>query len=192
MLRPAKYNLDAECATARKAGGRVEIIVLRLIHVLGGIFWVGSGLFSTIFLAPAMAEAGAAAGAIMGSMQRRRMFVIMPVVALLTILSGLRLMWLRSAGFEAAYFRIGSGMTFAVSGAAAILAFLLGVTLVRPTMGRVAALAATMRSTQDTQQQAQFAAEMKRLQARAGTLQAAATFLIVLAAAGMAVARYMN
>ena len=170
----------------------VEIILLRLIHVLGGLFWVGSGLFSTLYLAPAMAEAGPAAGAIMASMQRRKMFVVMPVVALLTILSGLRLMWLTSAGFAGAYFRTSGGAMFAGAGGAAIIAFILGLAVVRPTMIRVATLADLMRNTQDAQQQSQLAGEMKRLQARAGTLQAAATVLIVLAAAGMAVARYMN
>ena len=38
-----------------------EILVLRLVHVLGGMFWVGSGLFSTFFLLPALAGAGPAA-----------------------------------------------------------------------------------------------------------------------------------
>ena len=170
----------------------MEIIILRLVHILGGIFWVGAGLFSTFFLGPAMKEAGPAAGVIMGSMQRRRMFVVMPVVALLTILSGLRLMWITSAGFSGAYFRTGSGAVFGAAGAAAIVAFLLGVTLIRPAMTRVAALGTTMRNTQDAQQQAQLGAEMKRLQGRAALLQNVGTILIVLAAIGMAIARYSN
>ena len=170
----------------------MEIVILRLIHILGGIFWVGAGLFSTFFLGPAMKEAGPAAGVIMGSMQRRKMFVVMPTIALLTILSGLRLMWIFSAGFEGAYFRTPAGATFAVSGTAAILAFLLGMVLIRPAMTRVAALAATMRTTQDAQQQAQLGEEMKQLQARAALMQNAGTMLIVLAAAGMAIARYTN
>ena len=43
-----------------------ELIVLRLVHVLGGIFWVGAGLFNMVYLGPAMAAAGpAAAGSMM-------------------------------------------------------------------------------------------------------------------------------
>ena len=34
-----------------------ELLVLRLVHVLGGIFWVGSALFMAIFLFPALASA---------------------------------------------------------------------------------------------------------------------------------------
>jgi uncharacterized membrane protein len=186
------YDTYHSRVTESERRSTVEILVLRLIHVLGGVFWVGSGLFTSLFLAPAMTEAGPAAGTIMASMQRRKMFVVIPVVALLTIFSGLRLMWLTSAGFAGAYFHTGTGATFATAGALAIIAFVLGMTLVRPTMGRLAALGATMRNTQDPQKQAELASEMKRIQARAGTVQAVVTFMIVLAASGMAVARYMN
>ena len=69
-----------------------ELVVLRLVHILGGIFWLGSGLFTTFFLIPALGRAGpAAAGPVMGALQQRRLFTVLPVVALLTILSGVRL-----------------------------------------------------------------------------------------------------
>ena len=81
-----------------------ELIVLRLIHVLGGIFWVGSALFTAIYLVPSLAQAGPAAGQVMGALQRRRLFIVLPTVAVLTVLSGIRLMQLTSDGFSAAYF----------------------------------------------------------------------------------------
>ena len=39
-----------------------EMIVLRLVHVLGGIIWVGSMTYMTFFLMPAIADAGPAGG----------------------------------------------------------------------------------------------------------------------------------
>ena len=86
-----------------------EILVLRLVHILGGIFWVGSGLFTTFFLVPALASSGPSAGPVMTALQRRHLFTALPVSALLTILSGLRLMWIGSAGFAPAYFASASG-----------------------------------------------------------------------------------
>lgn len=75
-----------------------EIMVLRLVHVLGGVFWLGSGLFTAFFLMPALATAGPA----------------------------VRLMWIMSGGFSSVYFGSGAGRSFAVSGALAIIGFLAG------------------------------------------------------------------
>lgn len=59
-----------------------EILVLRLVHVLGGVFWLGSGLFTAFFLMPALATAGPAAGPLMGALQRRKLFTVLPIVDL--------------------------------------------------------------------------------------------------------------
>src|SRR5688572_4160460 len=119
-----------------------EILILRLVHILGGSFWVGSGLFTTFFLVPALASSGPAAGQVMAALQRRHLFTALPVSALLTILSGLRLMWIGSAGFAPAYFASASGGTLAASRAAAIVAFLLALLVARPAAVRPAQLGA--------------------------------------------------
>ena len=36
---------------------KAELLTLRVIHIVGGIFWVGSMLYTTFFLAPAVCEA---------------------------------------------------------------------------------------------------------------------------------------
>jgi uncharacterized membrane protein len=167
----------------------VELLVLRLVHILGGIFWVGAGLFTTFFLAPALKAAGpAAAGAVMGNMQKRRLFQVMPIVALLTILSGARLMWIVSAG-NPHWFTHRVGHTYAVSGTLAILALLLGVIVVRPAMARAGTLSQSMAS--DGASKDLIAAEMAKVQKRAMLSSSVATVFIVLAAAGMAIARYL-
>lgn len=168
-----------------------ELIVLRLIHVLGGVFWVGAALFNFMFLMPAMAAAGPAAGPILATLRARRLFVILPTIALLTILSGLRLMQITSGGFAASYFETGYGRTFAVSAAAAILAFLLGITLAMPAQRRMAILGPTIASAPDDAARAAAQHEMVRLQARMGIVGKVVTALLVLAAAGMAIARYV-
>src|SRR6185295_7224796 len=104
-----------------------ELLVLRLIHILGGVFWVGSGLFTTFFLLPAMASAGPAAGQIIANLTKRRYFVVLPTVAILTILSGARLLMIASGGFSRHYFTLISGKTYAVAAIAAIVAFLLSL-----------------------------------------------------------------
>lgn len=168
-----------------------EMIVLRAVHVLGGLFWVGSSLFNSFYLFPALAAAGPAAGAIMGSLRQRHLFVVMPTVALVTILAGLRLMALTSGGFAAEYFATGRGITFTASGSAAILAFLIGVFVGRPTGMRVAALRQKLATTEDAGARAGLAAEADALQRRSVIVGNIANMLLVIAAVGMAIGRYV-
>src|SRR5438309_6237972 len=53
-----------------------ELVTLRLIHIVGGVFWVGSAMFTTFFLLPAVAKAGPSAGQVVLNLQKRRAFVI--------------------------------------------------------------------------------------------------------------------
>lgn len=169
----------------------LEMIVLRLIHVLGGILWVGSGLFSALFLVPALGDVGPSAGAVMGALQRRRMFVILPLAALLTILSGLRLMWITSAGFSAAYFATGRGATYAAAAVAAVIAFLLGAFVMRPAGARAAALGAALRDSTDDAARQRLTLELQRLQRRTAIMNPVLGILLIFAAGGMAIARYI-
>ena len=166
-----------------------ELLVLRLVHVLGGIFWVGSALFMAIFLFPALASAGPAAGQVMGAMQRRRIFVVLPVVAVLTVLSGVRLMQLTSNGFSAAYFNSPSGRVFAWGGTFAIAAFLIGMLIARPTGLKLARLSA-LPPSDDTAEQQHRNAERARLQRLVMVFGVVNLALLLAAAAAMATARY--
>ena len=168
-----------------------ELIVLRLVHVLGGIFWVGAGLFNLIYFAPAMAAAGPAAGSIMQVLRQRRMFVVMPTVAILTILSGLRLMMIMSGNFDARYFETGQGATFAFGGACAIVAFVVGLAVAMPTQKRLGVIGPQIASAPDDATRARLQAEAARLQGRMKRMGPAVTALLLLAAIAMAIARYV-
>jgi uncharacterized membrane protein len=169
-----------------------ELLVLRLVHILGGIFWLGSGLFTTFFLIPALGRVGpSAVGPVMGALQQRKFFTVLPIVALLTILSGLRLFQIVSAGFAPAYMGSRTGQTFLWSGIAAVAAFLLSLLVARPAMLRAGQLGASMASLPDEQRPGRVA-ELEKLRRRSGLASISATVLLISAAAGMAVARYMG
>jgi len=169
-----------------------ELIVLRLVHILGGTFWLGSGLFTTFFLMPALGRVGpAGAGPVMGALQQRRLFTVLPVVAVLTILSGARLFQIVSAGFAPAYMSSRTGQTFLWSGIAAIVAFLLSLVVARPAALRAGQLGAAMASL-PVEQRAVRGAELERLKRRAGLASIVTMVLLIGAAAGMAVARYLG
>ena len=168
-----------------------EIIVLRLVHVVGGIFWVGGALLNFLFIAPAFAAAGPAAGPIVAAMRARRMFVVLPTVAVLTLLSGLRLIMIQSNGFEAPYFATGLGRTFALGGAAATLAFVMGITIALPAQKRMAVLGPQIGAAPDDATRASLQAEMTRIQARLRVMGPIVTGLLLFAAITMAIGRYV-
>ena len=153
------------------------MLVLRLIHVGGGALWVGMMAFMTFFLTPAMAEAGPQEGGkLMAALQKQKIMIIMPVIALLTIGSGLWLM-MRMYGGPGNLAASRMGMALNLGAAAAILAFLIGVVFMRPLMMRAM-------TTTDP-------AEAQRLRARGAMLSQWVARLLLFALAAMAVARYL-
>ncbi len=64
------------------------MLVLRFSHVFFGALWVGMMAFQTFFLMPALAEVGPDSGKFMAALMRRRTPVILPIVALITLVRG--------------------------------------------------------------------------------------------------------
>lgn len=170
---------------------QAELLVLRVIHIFGGIFWVGSMLFTTFFLAPALGSSPAVAGQVMAGLQKRRLFTFLPTAALLTIASGLRLLSIASAGFSGSYFATATGRTFAASAVAAVIAFLLALLVSRPGFVRIGQLGATLPTITDERARQDTTAEMQGLARRVAIANGAVVVLLLFAAAGMAIARYL-
>ncbi|HRP07539.1 MAG TPA: hypothetical protein PLL69_03535 [Gemmatimonadales bacterium] len=167
-----------------------ELLVLRLVHVLGGIFWVGGMMYANFFLAPALRQAGPAAATVMAGLQQRKAFVWLPVIALITILAGIRLMMISSLGFQPAYFAAAPGKVYLAAGTASVIALVVGLAVVRPGMQRMAGIGARIASAPESERAA-MQAEMARLGSRGAAMQALVTWLLIFAAAGMAVGRYV-
>ena len=165
-------------------------ILLRLIHIVLGAAWVGMMVMNVVFLTPTLRDAGPAAGPVMAGLQRRKFMTVVPAMALATILSGLWLMqrvWGGVGGLMASR----PGQTYAAGATLAIVAFVIGITAMRPAMMRAAALAQAMGSVQNEAERATRMAEMERLRNRGAFFGRLVTVLLVLATAAMAVARYV-
>jgi uncharacterized membrane protein len=170
---------------------KAELLTLRTIHILGGIFWVGSLLFTTYFLAPAIRSSPALAGQVMAGLQKRRLFTVLPIIALLTIASGLRLLAIDSAGFSGSYFATPTGRAFGAGAVAATVAFLLSVLVSRPGFLRVGRLSASLNTAADEATRQSITTEMQRLNRRVAIANATVVVLLLLTAVGMATARYL-
>jgi uncharacterized membrane protein len=167
-----------------------EILILRLIHILSGIMWVGSGLYTGFFLGPALSSSPAVMGQVMAGLQRRRVFLVLQIVAALTILSGLRLLWIDSAGFAESYMATGRGRTFSIGAGAAIISAVLSFGVGRPAMVRAGAIAASLASA-DVTERTRLTPKLDSLRRRATIASTLAVGFGLLAASAMAIARYV-
>jgi uncharacterized membrane protein len=170
---------------------RAELLVLRLIHILSAILWVGSTMYTSFFLVPALSSSPAVMGQVLAGLQRRRSLLVLQIVAALTILSGLRLLWIDSAGFTAGYFTGATGRTFGISAGAAILAAVLSFGVAQPAMARAGAVAASLAASANGAERERLTSELNGLRRRGTVASTVAVGFGLLAASGMAIARYV-
>ena len=165
-------------------------VALRLVHVVSGALWVGFVVLTTFYLFPSIQEAGADGGKVMAAMQRRGLMSVTPALALATLLSGLWLYWRVSGGFDSGFMRSGTGMTFGLGAAAAIIAYAIGMIVMRPAMLRAAALMQEGGSLPAGDRESRLA-EAGRLRKRGAGAGRMVAMLLLIAVAAMAVARYV-
>jgi len=157
------------------------ILVLRFAHIVFGALWVGMMFFTTFFVAPAAAEVGPEGGKLMQALARRKVMVIMPVFALITIISGMWLFDILAGGDHASLMRTPMGKAYAWGATFSLVGFLLGIFVMRPAMMKVNKLSAAP---------AENAAEIQRLRARGSFVGQIVAVLLLVALALMAIARY--
>jgi hypothetical protein len=167
------------------------VIILRFIHVVAGAVWVGMVVFTTFFLMPAVQEAGPDGGKVMAGVQRRGVMTLMPVLAIATLISGIWLYVRAAAGMHAEFARSPVGMAFGLGGLAAILAWLVGMIVLRPSMMKAMALAQSLGPSTSADDRQRVMAEAQQLRVRAAAASRVTAWLLLFAVAAMAVARYL-
>ena len=161
-------------------------IMLRLIHISGGVFWVGSGLFSTFFLTPAINAAGDSGRQVLQLlMVRGRLASRISAAAGLTILAGIFLYWLDTDGFSSAWSRSGPGIGFGIGAAFGLLGFIFGIFV-----GQVNKSLASLNSELKGKPTPEQAVKLAGLQKSQSTNSLISTVSLILATLFMAAARY--
>src|SRR5258706_135519 len=112
------------------------ILVLRFLHIVAGVFWVGGSLFATRFIMPSLQAAGPAAGPVLAELGKRRVPAAMMGAALVNVASGIWLMMTASGGAPAMWMRSGMGRTLGIGGALAILVVILSMAVGMPANAR--------------------------------------------------------
>jgi hypothetical protein len=168
------------------------LILLRLTHIVSGVFWVGTAIFTAFFLLPTIRALGPGGGAVMQHItQQRKLPAYFAGAGVLTGLSGIGLYSRASSGFNPAWIHSASGMTFTIGALAAITAMIIGIAVASPSAKQISELGKTIGSAGKPPSPDQQA-EMGRLQARIGKASISATLFLIVATIAMAVARYMG
>lgn len=169
----------------------ILLIFFRVVHVGSAMIWFGGAMVSGFYLQPTVAALGTAGQPFMEHlMNRRKLGVMFPVVAALTVLSGGVLYWRDSGGLQLAWITSPTGVAFTIGGLAAIIAFVGGAVLIGPGIAEQTAVRGELAAGDGVPTPTQ----RERLERADGRLRLASRVdlpLLILAGLTMAVARYL-
>lgn len=104
----------------------LTFLALRVVHVLFAATWIGTTVFTSLVLMPAVDRSGPSGGQVMARMDRRGFHTYMATLAGTTVLTGLYLIWRFMGGFDLAVAATHAGIAFGIGGASGVLAFIVG------------------------------------------------------------------
>lgn len=169
-------------------------LLMRMMHILFGVFWAGAIFFTALYLVPSVRDAGPGAAGILPALKKRGYFTLLPIVAVLTLASGFWLyMQQMTAGgpeFAAAWRATRAAQAYNVGAVTGLVGFLLGMLWLRPNNLRMAELIQQLGSTPAGTDRSAIEAELAKTRANAWTAVRAVAFLLLIAVITMSVARY--
>ena len=165
------------------------MILARLLHIGLGVFWAGTAMFIAAYLNPAMADAGPDGAKVGLGLVGRGFLNIFPATAIGTVLSGFYLLGKAASGTPG-YMGTTPGITYSIGMLSALGALFVGLTRIRPSMLRVAALVPTIGAAPAADRE-RIMAEMQELRGRATRGGRAVAWMLAIAVATMAVGRYL-
>jgi uncharacterized membrane protein len=162
------------------------IWLLRIIHIVGGVFWVGGSLVMTFFVIPSIGALGESSQKFVGYLMNNLKFSSrMAAASGLTVLAGAILFGL-DARAGAAWARSSFAIGLSIGAGFALIGFVLGI-LVNRSSKAMAQLGAQFQGKPTSEQLTQMQATQKQL----ATYSNLSTVALILAVVFMAIARYL-
>jgi hypothetical protein len=165
-------------------------LTVRAAHVLLSAVWLGATALLTLFLMPAIAEAGPPGGQVMGALVRRNLSAFMASLGGLAVVTGFYLYYRFTGGFDPALSGTRAAMVFGTGGIAGLVALIVGGAVVSRAAKKMAALGARLSSATDTDRAA-IAADLAATRSRAATASMIVLVLQVIAIVLMAIGHYV-
>ena len=166
----------------------ILLLVLRLVHIIGSVFWVGGALAMNFFVSSTIRATGDAgrqfAGHLMG---KTRFSQFMSLSGMLSIIAGFILYGIDSNWFTSAWQSSGPGIGFGIGALFAVVGMVTGIMNGNNnrTMGQ---LSAQIQGKPTPEQ----AAKLGSIQKRQAWVVPANTYSLLLALIFMAIARYLR
>jgi uncharacterized membrane protein len=162
------------------------IWLLRIIHIVAGVFWVGGTLIMTFFVGPTVSAIGEPGQKFVAHLMNNLKFSNrMAAASGLTILAGLILYGLDARAGEA-WLRSNFAIGLGIGAAFALIGFVFGMMIGR-NIKAMAQLGAQFQGKPSPTQLSQ----MQALQKRQATVSMISTGSVILATVFMAIARYL-
>ena len=169
----------------------VYVLVLRLMHIIGGVFWAGGTFLVAGYIEPTARASGPEGGKFMQRFAGQSGYSqAMGIAAIANVLAGLLLYWKDSGGLQLVWITTSAGLAFTVGGLAGIAAAVVGFGMSGRAAGQLAQVGKEIASAggppaPEKLAQIQALQEKLRLGGRINVV------LMIIALLGMSLARYL-
>ncbi len=165
---------------------QILIWILRIIHIVGGVFWVGGSLVMTFFVVPSVGTLGESGQKFVGHLMNNLKYSSrMAAASGSAVLAGAILFGL-DARAGAAWARSSFAIGLSIGAAFALIGFVLGILISRSSKA-MAQLAAQIQGKPTSEQ----LTRMQSIQKQQATYSIVTSVALVLAVVFMAIARYL-
>lgn len=170
----------------------IYIIALRLIHILGGVYWVGATFLLAGFIEPTVRATSPESAKFMQHLVGKTKHVtMMSISAIATVGAGALLYWRVSSGLHGDWISSGTGIGLTVGAIAAWIAFVIGFVVMGRSSNKLGAISKQIQTQGSPPSQEQMA-EIQELQAKLRTGGRVNAVFMAIAVAGMSVAQYLS
>ncbi len=170
----------------------IVMILLRFLHIVSGVLWVGSAFLFVGFIGPSAAEVGPSAGPLLSvAVKKRKVAKVISILGMVTVAAGW-VMWLRNLDQRGSLDNwVGEpfGLGITIGGVLATITFFVGYYGVGKNVERMVDLGDTIAASGGPPSPEQHA-EMGRLGAQLERHGKIDLVLLLLAVTAMATARY--
>ena len=169
-----------------------SMVILRVVHIVTGVIWVGSLFVVVVFVQPSAAALGPAGAPFMSELRRRRFVDVVFIDAVFTVVAGAFLYWRDWHTYASFGDWIGSsfGASLTVGALLAIAGLGVAASLTRPTIGRLVSFGKQVAESGGPPPP-ETAVRIGALQRRLVSAERVSFSLVLLAVVAMASARYL-
>ena len=169
----------------------IYVLVLRLLHIFGGVFWVGGTFLLAGYIEPTARAMGLDGGKFMQRFAGQSGFSqAMSVAAIANVVAGALLYWHDSGGLQLTWMTTATGVMFTLGGLAGITSAVIGAAITGSASTKLAEVGKQIASAGGPPAPEKLA-QVQALQDKLRQGGRINTVLMIVALIGMSLARYL-